>query len=342
MPQRDPASRDRSQGPAGRDVDLKLRLIMRTLGAATQKEMLALLKQVNPATGFNLDRAYKWIAGRAAPRDLSIYDDLAQLLDLTLDGVPVRGTQLGSLPFEDFYLAMRERYGDRVSLDMAPGALADAVVWSAESGTGFGIGGPALPIPGHVLGSYLAISPAWSVHRRGDLVLGLVTIGRRAAPTVGIDYREKLPGGDLVMQGTMRRSGRCLYAVVTDPESEDMITMVFATPSVPGVLLAGMMTGVPAHDADLLPVAGRIVCIDLATLRNGTSQSADDGLPAFEPYCAATPVGVRQVLEAAGADRDLAAWLAEPVCGQLLDPCGGGVLALDKAALNAITGRLLA
>ncbi|MEQ8587315.1 MAG: hypothetical protein RLO01_20360 [Thalassobaculaceae bacterium] len=342
MSQHEPALRDRPKDPPGRDFDLKLRLIMRTLNAVTHKQMLGLLREVNPATGYTPDRAYKWVAGRAAPRDLSVYDDLARLLDLTLRGTPIRGTLLGALPFEDFYIAMRERYGDRVSRDLAPDALPDISGSSGPSGHGYATGAAPFPVPGHVLGSYLAISPAWSVHRRGDFVLGHVTVHHRNPHRVGIDYREALPGGDLMMAGTMHRAGRSLYAVVADQRSDDAISMVFALPSVPGVLLAGTMAGVPAHDAHPLPVASRIVCIDLAALRAGSPALGADGPVVPEPYCPATADGVRGLLEAVGAGADLAARLAGPVRDHLLDACAGGVLALDRAAVNAITGRLLA
>src|SRR5262245_48901037 len=65
-----------------RDIDRKLRLTAALLGAVTRKDLAAAFRRVNPATPFDIDRANKWLQGRARPREPQVYEDWAKLLDL--------------------------------------------------------------------------------------------------------------------------------------------------------------------------------------------------------------------------------------------------------------------
>src|SRR3546814_16103319 len=82
---------------------------MRVAGCATQKEMHARLKAVNPGTGYEPSRAYKWAQGRSTPRDPSVYDDLARLLEL-----PVAGEVVRSCSYEEFRRLMEAQHGPAV------------------------------------------------------------------------------------------------------------------------------------------------------------------------------------------------------------------------------------
>src|SRR3546814_9298523 len=58
-----------------RELPRKLRLAMRVAGCATQKEMNARLKAVNPGTGYEASRASQWAQGRSTTRNQAVYDE---------------------------------------------------------------------------------------------------------------------------------------------------------------------------------------------------------------------------------------------------------------------------
>jgi hypothetical protein len=64
----------------GREIDRKLRLTGAALGTVTLKDLAAAFRRINPATRFDIDRAHKWLQGRARPREAQVYEDWAQSL----------------------------------------------------------------------------------------------------------------------------------------------------------------------------------------------------------------------------------------------------------------------
>src|SRR4030095_10089810 len=68
-------------GPPGdrlaREIDRKLRLTAAFLGAATRKDLARAFHRVNAATPFDVERAHKWLQGRATPREPQVYEDWA-------------------------------------------------------------------------------------------------------------------------------------------------------------------------------------------------------------------------------------------------------------------------
>ena len=69
-----------------REIDRKLRLTAALLRVATRKDLAKAFQRVNPATPFDVDRAHKWLQGRARPREQQVYDDWTKLLDLGRPG----------------------------------------------------------------------------------------------------------------------------------------------------------------------------------------------------------------------------------------------------------------
>lgn len=82
----------------GRDIDWKLCLTAAFVGAVTRKDLAAAFRAVNPATAYDLERAHKWLQGRARPREPAVYDDWARLLDLGRPGAWVAGCDAEKLP----------------------------------------------------------------------------------------------------------------------------------------------------------------------------------------------------------------------------------------------------
>ena len=65
-----------------RDFAIKLRLAAVVLGCTTRKELAAAFRGVNPDSTFDVERADKWLSGKALPRGADVYRDLSKLLAL--------------------------------------------------------------------------------------------------------------------------------------------------------------------------------------------------------------------------------------------------------------------
>lgn len=95
------------------DIDQKLRVTMVLVGAVTLKDLAAAFRRVNPATSFDVDRAYKWMQGRARPRELRLYEDWAKVVDL---GRP--GAWIADCALDDFIQEICARHDcDRDTLE---------------------------------------------------------------------------------------------------------------------------------------------------------------------------------------------------------------------------------
>ena len=69
-----------------RDIDRKLRVTATLLGVVTCKVPAAAFRRVNPMTSCDVERAHKWIQGRARPREFRLYEDWTRVLDLERSG----------------------------------------------------------------------------------------------------------------------------------------------------------------------------------------------------------------------------------------------------------------
>jgi hypothetical protein len=78
------------------DIDRKLSLTAALLGAHTRKELAAAFRKVNPRTSFDVERANKWLQGRARPRERQIYEDWARVLDVGRSGAWIADCDLDS------------------------------------------------------------------------------------------------------------------------------------------------------------------------------------------------------------------------------------------------------
>jgi hypothetical protein len=64
------------------DISRKLCLTAAWLCANSRKELAAAFRRVNAATTFDVQRAHKWLQGRASPRGRGVYEDWARLVGL--------------------------------------------------------------------------------------------------------------------------------------------------------------------------------------------------------------------------------------------------------------------
>ncbi len=283
------------------DFARKLRLIMRVLGTATHKELHGRLRTINPETGYRPDRAYKWATGRAMPRDLSIYDDLALLLDLDVSGDAICASSYTA--FRDLLVA---RYGKRVPLE-------DPGPFEATEPGEVPVHAPGAQVPNYLLGPYLAFARAWSAHRPDDMIVGEMVIRADGTGDTLVDYSERVPPlDDLSMSGTLERFGGSLHVLLTEIDKEMLISMTFSIPPSPIPIMIGVISGIALPDAERRPTAGRIICIPLRHV--GVTVDEDDGPSPFAPlddvtaYIAGTPATVADRLQ-------IVAWVISNVSG---------------------------
>ena len=181
-----------------RDFSAKLRLTAAALGCGTRKELAAAFRGVNAATAFEVERADKWLQGKASPRAAQVYRDWAQLLDLDR---PL--AWLAACSAEELLELLAARSGLRREM-------------LAERAERFARRAPSQPSrpashPLYLDGSYVCYSHAWSPYFAGRRLRGALTIGQvgedRRAEVV---YSESLPTGSLRFEGTISLAGRAM------------------------------------------------------------------------------------------------------------------------------------
>ncbi|SDG60518.1 hypothetical protein [Thalassobaculum litoreum] len=338
----------------------KLGLLMRVLGIVTHKQLYIRLKEINPGTGYRPELAYKWANGVASPRDPSVYDDLATLVDLNDGGYPVSGSVLRACSYQTFHGFLVAQYGTKVPKDeVEPSNPASTRQPTAERRgpehdkpedqieTPSDIGS-ANTLPAYIAGAYFVLSNAWSTLQRRYVLCGELIIRARADGTWMASYLERLPGGDLIMTGQIFRIGRSLQVTLVNTAFENVLAMTFLLPHAPGAVLSGIMSGTALHDTDMRPSAGRVLCIGMPYLKSASV--ADTATPndrigfGFAPgpaYLEGTTTAIANRLEVMGLDRELALLAASDVLPFLTEDGEAGVIQAGGGRTDAITRVLL-
>ncbi len=310
---------DKKQSP--RHFADKLRLIMRVTGCETQKALFSRLKSVNPDTGYDPVRAYKWVQGRSSPRNKAVYDDLAMLLDLDIGGEWLR-----TCSYTAFHARLVNRFGAKV-----PPLHREQS--NPQSSHGQEIAAESLALPGYLAGRYLSVSRSWTPHRPGTLITGITTVSDGIADAAEIEYVEHLPWGELRLSGTVRRVGRNVSAPLRSGGSEMTINFTYALPPAPGAVLAGVMSGVTLSDAEMRPVACRVL-----GLRLPEAAGPD---PEISGYLEPEQPELETRLVACGFSATQAADFAPDILDFLMAPGDRGVIEAPMTMVNALIGKVL-
>ncbi|MDX8527515.1 hypothetical protein RFM68_23735 [Mesorhizobium sp. MSK_1335] len=243
----------------------KLRLTSALLGTVTRKELAAAFRAVNPRTAFDLGRADKWLQGRAQPREHSVYDDWAKLLDLEQSGAWLADSDL-----TDFTAAISARHGvDRAELERRASAQSEAASGHNDKGIGSALAG-----------TYACYSRAWSPYFRGQLIKGRLSI--EAGPGVhGLTatYRETLPTGQLELGGPVTPAKRALYVHLKEVGGDAQFFISLFSQSQPGSVLGGYMCGTAIIGPEALPSLTRILIVRLRDPAAGAAASGGYLLP---------------------------------------------------------------
>jgi hypothetical protein len=237
-----------------RSVDEKLRITAAVLGTATRKDLAAHFRRVNPRTGFDVDRASKWMQGRAQPRDGAVYDDWVAVLSLDRTGAWLAECELSA-----FVEAVEARHGtgpaelERRTRSMRrAGAPRLASLAAAE---------PAATLEG----TFVAYSPAWSPYYRGQLIRGVLSF--EALPNtrrIEAAYTESLPTGVMTARGDAITARRAINLQLHDPVGDIHISFCLFPSAPPGSLLGGTMMGATILGPEPQPTASRIILLRMA------------------------------------------------------------------------------
>jgi hypothetical protein len=221
------------------DLAEKLRLTAAALGCATRKDLCAWFRRVNPQTRVDLDRLGKWMQGRAAPRDGSVYQDWARLIDTGHSAAWVRSCSPE---------AFRTELVITLGVDVA--ALAgDLAEGRAER-------------PGaHLAGAYACYSPAWSPYFAGRILRGSMIVAPGHRQAMSAVYAETLLGATVRFRGEVLLSAGCLHLPLREEASGLPLFLSLFLPGRPASALCGMMAGSTLVGPEQRPSSCRIVAV---------------------------------------------------------------------------------
>lgn len=262
------------------DLAWKLRLTAAMLGCGSRKDLAAAFRAANPRTGFALDRAHKWLQGRAAPRDATLYADWAAVLGTARPPAWVASCSRAAFLAEVCHLAQ-----------------AEPAVLEARAAA-IGAAAPPDPAEHYLCGDFAAYSHAWSSAQRGRLIRGALALRPGRAGRFALAYTERIVGGTLRLAGTAELSGRVLHGSLRDRASGGCLFLTLQVPGRPAAAIAGVMSGATFASADPEPSATLIVLLRIAP---GAAQTLEEGNRYLAPEALAADIAALGMPGAAAA-----------------------------------------
>lgn len=234
------------------EIDRKLCVTAALVGAITRKELAAAFRRANPRTTFDVERAHKWIQGRAKPRERALYDDWALVLGL---GKPAGW--IADCPLADFIDTIcADRAVDRAALLRRAEAFAGESR-PAEHGGHRAEGGVA-----ELIGEYVCYSKSWSPYFPDRVIRGALVIARGGGGSQAV-YSEALPNGTLRASGRPRALRLTLHIELFAEEEGAAFPMSLFPATPPARVLGGLMCGASVLSADPQPCVSRITLFRL-------------------------------------------------------------------------------
>ncbi len=275
---------------SARDFPAKLALAAEHLGCRTQKELLAQLLAVNPNTSFDPVRAYKWLQGRATPRDPQIYQDLADALGF---GHP--GEVLRTCTMEAFSAVLTAR---APTPQTAPPLTARADAADLA----------------YLDGEYTLYMRSFSQFPTPKVFYCRFRIATGSARTTTAQLDLPLAGQVSRYHGTVGYAGRLVTATLNSETQGTTAILWFADPAMPARAIGGLVGGQVAFIAAAVPKCTRVALIRVP-----------DGINvAFhECYCDVDEDGLARSLEAAGHRAARRSGMARQLL-EFLDTAGDG------------------
>jgi hypothetical protein len=231
------------------NLAVKFAITAAALGCTTRKELARAFAKANADTSFDLDRSYKWLQGRAQPRDSKLYAEWLHLLRLSQSR-----EWLLDCSSDEFLAAVA------ASMDVSA-----EEIWQDASGF-LGEGQPEhsspLGLRRQLEGVFAAYSWAWSPYHAGRLIRAtLVVAPSRRLGRPEATYSELLQGGLTRMSGTSYDSGRSLFLNLLHEEGELPLFFSMFRPAPPTSAMMGHLTGAALIGPDPPPSATRVIMV---------------------------------------------------------------------------------
>lgn len=231
-----------------RDIARKLRLTTAVLGVVARKDLAAAFHRVNPNTSFNIDRADKWLQGRAQPRELQVYEDWSRVLEVDRPGQWIADCETEAFLDE---ICQRHNVERTVLLQNVEASKHRRQRPGSEL---------------HLAGTFVCYSHAWSPYFRGRLIRGELSVAPVSSGTrLPATYTEMLPTGPMELRGVFTVGKRStMHLEVSDTlGGVPLLTFELFPASPPASILAGLMFGTTVIGPDVQPSVTRIVMVRL-------------------------------------------------------------------------------
>ncbi len=254
------------------NLAVKFAITAAALGCATRKDLARAFARANPGTSFDLDRSYKWLQGRAQPRDPRLYTEWLGLLRLGRS----RDWILESSS-DEFLDVVAEGFGQ-----------ARAELWQqarAFLGEEAADGSP-MAFRRQMEGVFAAYSWAWSPYQTGRLIRGTLAIqGSRRPGRLDVVYSEMLSAGLTRMHGSSLDSPSSLVLSLTHDQGEQPLFFSLLRPNAPSSVLIGHLTGVALVGPQPPLCTTRIVMVRVPAAQE-EAEAGNRYLPADQPITA--------------------------------------------------------
>ena len=286
-----------------RSIDRKLHLTAALLGAETRKALAAAFRRINPDTEFDLERAHKWLQGRAQPRGRQVYEDWAGLLDIgrTADWI-------AECEVDEFVDDLCSRHGITRELLLRRAC--------AFGGNGRSTDGQPRAVD--LVGTYVCYSHAWSPYFRGRLIRGVFSISvDGAAQRLSCTYTKALPIGPLHYAGAVVSAERELHFHLRAARGPAQMLFWLFEPTPPISVLGGLMCGNAVMSAAPDLAATRIVMLRLPA-QDAALSTMNAYLPPEASLAGDLATIGLAVAEPGAVDAALAKFLSSPGCAGIV------------------------
>jgi hypothetical protein len=232
------------------DIDRKLCLTAALVGARTRKDLAAAFRRVNPRTPFDVERAHKWLQGRARPRERQIYEDWALVLDVGRSGAWIADCDLDS-----FLAVLCDAHAeDREVL------VRRARAFRPEGDRGAAAAAATGAFQGDLAGSFVCYSRAWSPYFRGRLIRGGLTVARQAGDFTATYVQSRIQDR-IEARGPVDVLRKALLLYLREPHQRTAFMLTLFPPRSLISILGGLIQGPAVLGADPQPSVSRIVMI---------------------------------------------------------------------------------